>query len=614
MGCTSCTDTTPCGTPDCGCKFEVDAGCVRYTGESLGATDIVQGDTLDTILKTLNTKFEDYGPGDYIEVETEAPGGNCTYGGVKIILKDGDDDSVKSTQYICGVNDTATLDGSGTAGTITMWTPDGDSLGDSIMTQSGTVITVGGTLKITGGSPGANKVLKSDADGDASWETISASDVSGVLLQDGSAPLTASWDAGIFNITANTFIGALSGNANTATALNTTRTINGVGFNGTADITVTAAAGTLTGTTLNASVVSSSLTSVGTIATGVWQGSSISTTYTDAKLKTLSGTTNRVSIGGTSTDPIVDISSSYVGQNTITTLGTVGTGTWQGTPIADSYIASTFVKANGTVALSANWAAGSYKITTNELVSTIDSTFNGVKVGMGAGSVAGNTTVGTYTLSSNTTGEKNTATGAFALKFNETGASNTAIGFGTLYSNVSGSYNTAIGASILYDNTGTDNTGVGAFSLRYNTIGTDNTGIGRSSLYSNIDGDENTAIGKTSLYNNTIGGRNTALGMSAGNTITDGITPNTGSNNSIFIGYDTKALTASDTNQIVIGYAAVGNGSNTTTIGNSSTTDIYLHGDLNLKSTSGVQTATTTSNRYLDITISGTTYKLLLAL
>lgn len=61
---------------------------------------------------------------------------------------------------------------------------------------------------------------------------------------------------------------SVTGNAGTATALQTSRNINGTSFNGTADITVTAAAGTLTGTTLNSTVVSSSLTSVG-ILTGL---------------------------------------------------------------------------------------------------------------------------------------------------------------------------------------------------------------------------------------------------------------------------------------------------------------------------------------------------------
>lgn len=65
--------------------------------------------------------------------------------------------------------------------------------------------------------------------------------------------------------TATSFVGPLTGNASSATKLAVARNINGVAFDGTADITVTAAAGTLTGTTLNSTVVASSLTSLGTL-------------------------------------------------------------------------------------------------------------------------------------------------------------------------------------------------------------------------------------------------------------------------------------------------------------------------------------------------------------
>lgn len=84
----------------------------------------------------------------------------------------------------------------------------------------------------------------------------------------------ANGDFAARNITA-----ALVGNASTATALATARNINGVAFDGTANITVTAASGTLTGTTLASNVVTSSLTAVGTIATGVWQGTAIQDSY-----------------------------------------------------------------------------------------------------------------------------------------------------------------------------------------------------------------------------------------------------------------------------------------------------------------------------------------------
>ena len=80
---------------------------------------------------------------------------------------------------------------------------------------------------------------------------------------------------GASSITSTSFVGALTGNANTssnrsglsatATALATSRTINGVGFDGTSNITVTADANTLSGTTLKSTVINSSLTSVGTL-------------------------------------------------------------------------------------------------------------------------------------------------------------------------------------------------------------------------------------------------------------------------------------------------------------------------------------------------------------
>lgn len=57
----------------------------------------------------------------------------------------------------------------------------------------------------------------------------------------------------------------------------------------------------------------------------------------EGDLTAYTGTPNRITIttGGT-----IDIASTYTGQTSITTLGTIGTGTWQGTAIADAYIAS----------------------------------------------------------------------------------------------------------------------------------------------------------------------------------------------------------------------------------------------------------------------------------
>jgi hypothetical protein len=73
---------------------------------------------------------------------------------------------------------------------------------------------------------------------------------------------------GTLNVT-GAITGALTGNASTATALATARAINGVNFDGTAPITVTAAAGTLTGGTLASGVTISSLVSFGTLGADV---------------------------------------------------------------------------------------------------------------------------------------------------------------------------------------------------------------------------------------------------------------------------------------------------------------------------------------------------------
>jgi hypothetical protein len=112
------------------------------------------------------------------------------------------------------------------------------------------------------------------------------------------------------------FVGALTGNASTATAFQTPRTINGTSFDGTANITVTAAAGTLTGTTLAAGVTASSLTSVGTLAnltvtnpiTGSVTGSAASATGNAATATALQNarTINGVSFNGTANITVAD--------------------------------------------------------------------------------------------------------------------------------------------------------------------------------------------------------------------------------------------------------------------------------------------------------------------
>lgn len=102
---------------------------------------------------------------------------------------------------------------------------------------------------------------------------------------------TATTLTGFSSISSTSFTGALTGNASTATKLAATKNINGIAFDGSADITVTADATTLTGTSLKSTVVGSSLTSVGTITTGVWNGSVINASYIDTAIARLAGPT-----------------------------------------------------------------------------------------------------------------------------------------------------------------------------------------------------------------------------------------------------------------------------------------------------------------------------------
>jgi len=55
-------------------------------------------------------------------------------------------------------------------------------------------------------------------------------------------------------------------------------------------------------------------------------------------VSSVSGTTNRITATPTTGNVVVDIASTYVGQSSITTVGTITTGTWQGTAIANTYV------------------------------------------------------------------------------------------------------------------------------------------------------------------------------------------------------------------------------------------------------------------------------------
>lgn len=194
--------------------------------------------------------------------------------------------------------------------------------------------------------------------------------------------------------------------------------------------------------------------------------------------------------------------------------------------------------------------------------------------------------IGTSSGSYNTKGFWNYAFGAQALQNNTTGYGNFAGGFQALKSNTTGRYNIAFGYSAASSNTtGEGLFALGAGTLSANTTGNNNIGIGNYNSRSCTTGNNLVAIGGFALDNITTSNNDIGIGFSAGRFIADGSIANQTSSNSIYIGYNTKASANGDINEIVIGYDAIGNGSNTATLGNSSITKTFLRGTLNVAST-----------------------------
>lgn len=95
-----CGNISSCAS-DCGCKFEVDAGCVRYSGVSLDSINIVQGDVLETIITTISEVLTNSGINTRITVAEEPAGDNCAFGGTRISVVNKDTNEVIETQYVC---------------------------------------------------------------------------------------------------------------------------------------------------------------------------------------------------------------------------------------------------------------------------------------------------------------------------------------------------------------------------------------------------------------------------------------------------------------------------------------------------------------------------------
>jgi hypothetical protein len=223
--------------------------------------------------------------------------------------------------------------------------------------------------------------------------------------------------------------------------------------------------------------------------------------------RTLTGTANRISItngDGTGGNPTIDINSSYAGQTSLTTLGTIGTGTWNGTKISEAY--------GGTNQTTYTLGDMLYSSASNTL-----------------SKLAGNTTVTKKFLSQTGDGTLSAAPSWTTLSNSDVGlgnVENTALSMWTGSTNLTtlgtigvGTWNGSI-ISGTYGGTGVNNgtkkitlgnnfTTSGNFALTLTQTGTTNVTLPTSGTLATLDGVETFTGAKTFNAGKLIAGANT---------------------------------------------------------------------------------------------------------
>ena len=315
---------------------------------------------------------------------------------------------------------------------------------------------------------------------------------------------------------------------------------------------------------------------------------------TDAKVAT-GISKSKVGLGNVENTTI----STWVGTNNITTLGTITTGIWSGTTIAiangGTGVATTtansfFAGPNGSTG-----APGFRTLVASDLPTISTSYIQNTPDATQTGSIdiSGNAKIGTALnvngiyigIGKNNQAATNTAIGNTALQGINDGSNNTAIGNYTMKDNNSGFNNTSVGANSLQNlNTGNDNTALGYYAMLNSTIGNFNTATGSLALSSNTGlgnrGSYNVANGYKALLFNQTGSNNIGIGYYSL------FSNRTGSNNTA-IGNQADVASGDLTNATAIGNGAIVSASNTIQVGNSSVTSVYTSGAITAPSFNG---------------------------
>ncbi len=430
-------------------------------------------------------------------------------------------------------------------------------------------VDINGTLKITGGSPGHNKVLTSDANGLASWEnTVQAiNDLSDAKTTTGSCVfLGLNAGASVTTGTGNTGLGSDALNAVTGGSQNTAlgyhalkNNISGngntaTGFNA---ISTNTSGGSNTAIGYYAGFINS--TGSGNVFLGFQAG------YNETgsnKLYIANSNTTTPLIGGDFSAAQLDINGTIKitggnpGNGKILTSDANGLASWGTAPVS---------------------ASGSIDTHSDVDVSTT-TPLNGQVLGWnGTKWIPANDENTTYTAG---TGLALTGT-VFSLNSGINNLTDVDVSTNSPASGQVLSWDgtnwvpaaDAIGAQSISDLTDGINDNSSLFLGTYAGINDDatsnlNIGLGTSALKSNTTGSENTVVGAEALYNNISGNTNTAIGRGAG-------LHSTGSGN-VFIGYRAGNNETGD-NKLYIANSAT---TSPLIGGNFSSSQVYINGTI----------------------------------
>jgi hypothetical protein len=172
----------------------------------------------------------------------------------------------------------------------------------------------------------------------------------------------------------------------------------------------------LSGSTLGSGVTASSLTSVGTITTGVWNGTAIAianggTGATDAgAARTALGLAIGSDVQAYNATLAAVAGGTYSGDDSITTVGTIAAGTWNGTAVAGQYGGTGVANTGKTITLGGNLTTAGAFATTFTATATTSITLPTTGT---LATLAGSESLTNKTIDSSNIGATTKGTGAF---------------------------------------------------------------------------------------------------------------------------------------------------------------------------------------------------------